>query len=148
VVVTSSSPLGIGPEVRLGALTEDELGAVIGAGPGDLRHAVWVASGGIPGAARSLAGQLADLPPEEDPLLHLALRARSSVRFLDVDIGVVRLLEAALDRAGSGVVRARLLARLARELLGDASEGARRPVGRDSPVVPGAQGQHPPMTGR
>lgn len=126
LVVTASSPLGIGTEVRLGALTEDELGAVIGAGKEDLRHAVWVASGGNPGAARALAAQLADLRPQDDPLVHLALRVRSAVGFLEVDVGVVRLLEAALQRAGTDVVRARLLARLAGALLGDASEGARR----------------------
>ena len=59
-------------------------------------------------------------------MVHLALRAPSTARFLDVDANLVRLLGAAADRADGNGTRARVLARLARELLGDASAAARR----------------------
>jgi hypothetical protein len=53
-------------------------------------------------------------------------RAASSVSFLDVDANLIRLLESAVDRADGDVTRARVLAKLARELLGDASAATRR----------------------
>jgi hypothetical protein len=126
VVATSSVPLGIGQELRLSGLSEDELAVVVGDVRDDVREAVWVASRGQPGAARSFVAQLAGLPEDRDPLVHLALHARSTAQFLDVDVALVRLLEAAMDRAPTDGDRARLMARLARELLGDASAGARR----------------------
>jgi hypothetical protein len=128
VVVTSLLPPGAGTELRLGGLTADELAAVLpDLGP-QARHAVWLASGGLPGVARSLA---ADLPVGTDiarvgPLVWLALTAPSQAEFLDVDTGLVRLLELALPQAPDDSTRARLLARLARELLGDSSAGPRR----------------------
>ena len=54
------------------------------------------------------------------------MRAPSSATFLDVDTNLVRLLEVAVGRADNDGIRARVLARLARELLGDASASARR----------------------
>jgi hypothetical protein len=54
----------------------------------------------------------------------LAATARSE--FLSVDDDLVRLLELALPRAADDGSRARLLARLARELLGDPLAGQRR----------------------
>src|SRR5215468_8111706 len=64
--------------------------------------------------------------PGADPVVYLALRVTSTARFLDVDTNLVRLLEEAADRADSDGTRARVLAKLARELLGDASAAARR----------------------
>jgi hypothetical protein len=50
----------------------------------------------------------------------------STAEFLDLDVDLVRLLEAAAGRVGDDGTRARVLARLAYELLGDASAGPRR----------------------
>jgi hypothetical protein len=126
VLVTSAEPLGLGRELYLGGLTEEEVAAVVGPLPADARHALWVASRGLPGVARSLAATLADLGADDDPLSHLALHAPSTAEFLDLDVDLVRLLEAAAGRAGDDGTRARVLARLAYELLADASAGPRR----------------------
>ena len=126
VVATAAAPLGVGRDLRLSGLSERDLAAVVGEMPAGQRHAVWVASRGMPGTARTLAGQLADLPPGRDALVHLALHAAQRGEFLGVDDGVVRLLEGALTRAADDASRARLLARLSRELLGDPLAGPRR----------------------
>ena len=126
VVVTSAVPLGVGRDLRLGGLSEGDLAAVAGEMPNGQRHAVWVASGGMPGPARTLAGQLAGLPPGRDALVHLALHAAQRGEFLGVDDGLVRLLDRALARSADDASRARLLARLSRELLGDPLAGPRR----------------------
>jgi hypothetical protein len=126
VLVTSAVPLGVGRELWLGPLTPAEVGAVTGEKRPQVRHALWAASHGMPGVARSLAATLAGLPPDEDPVLQLALLAESAEGFLDIDAGLVRLLETALDRAAGPDARARLLGRLARALLGDAASAARR----------------------
>jgi hypothetical protein len=126
VVVTASAPLGLGREVHLAGLTEQELAAVVGSVPADAVHALWVASRGLPGVAQVLAATLADLGPDGDPLTHLALHAPSTAEFLDLDVDLIRLLEVAADRAGDDGTRARVLARLAYELLADAAAGRRR----------------------
>ena len=126
VVVTSVRALGVGTELRLSGLSEDELAAVLPDLAPQARHAVWLASGGLPGVARSLAADLAASDDQADPLVHLALTAPSQADFLDVDTGLVRLLELALPRAPDDNTKARLLARLAHELLGDSSAGPRR----------------------
>jgi hypothetical protein len=126
VVVTSVLPPGVGTELRLGGLSEDELAAVLPDLAPQARHAVWLASRGLPGVARSLAADLAASTDETGPLVSLALTAPSQAEFLDVDTGLVRLLELALPQAPDDSTRARLLARLARELLGDSSAGPRR----------------------
>ena len=59
-------------------------------------------------------------------MVHLALHAPSRAEFLDIDAGLVGLLETAADRATGDLARARVLARLGYELLGDASAGPRR----------------------
>ena len=74
----------------------------------------------------SLAGRLGGLDPGGDPVARLALLAPSQVTFLAVDPPLIRLLETAAGRAVDGPLRARVLARLARELLADSSAGARR----------------------
>ncbi len=126
VVVTSLLPVGLGTELRLGGLKEDELAAVLPDLEPGIRHGVWLASGGLPGVARSLATELAGTGGDRDPLVHLALTVPSNAEFLDVDFGLVRLLEMALPQAPDTTTRARLLARLARELLGDSAAGQRR----------------------
>src|SRR5215472_2308736 len=126
VMVISVLPPGFGTELRLGGLSEEELAAVASDVPPEAQHGLWLASGGLPRAAISLAAELAACRDEVDPLVHLALTAPSRAEFLDVDAGLVRLLEMAIRRAPDEATRARLLARLAHEMLGDASAGPRR----------------------
>ena len=126
VLVTASAPLGAGQDMRLGPLEEEDLGAVVGESRPEVRRALWLASGGMPGPAVSLASRLGDLDPGADPVVHLALSAPSQVTFLAVDPPLIRLLETAAGRAVDGPLRARVLARLARELLADPAAGARR----------------------
>ena len=126
VVVTSVLPVGLGTEMRLSGLSQEELAAVLPDVEPRVRYGVWLASGGLPGVARSLASELTGSRGDLDPLVHLALTAPSQAEFLDVDTGLVRLLEMALPRVPDSTARARLLARLARELLGDSSAGPRR----------------------
>ena len=126
VVATAQTPLGAGRDLRLAGLAESELGDVIGDMPAGQRRAVWAASGGMPGIARMLAGQLDALPPGRDALVHLALHAAQRGEFLAVDDSLIRLLETALGRTGDEGIRARLLARMSRELLGDPLAGPRR----------------------
>src|SRR5215468_6946079 len=126
LIATAAAPLGVGPELRLTGLSEAELAAVLGGLDAEAAHAVWMASRGMPGVARPLAHELASLGPGGDPVVYLALRVTSTARFLDVDTNLVRLLEEAAGRADSDGTRALVLAKLARELLGDASAAARR----------------------
>jgi hypothetical protein len=126
VIATAAAPLGLGPELRLGGLSERDLVAALGGLDAETGHALWMASRGLPGVARRLADEVADLGEHDDPVVHLALRAPATAAFLDVDTNLVRLLEAAAGRAADDGLRARVLARLARELLGDASASARR----------------------
>ncbi|HEY3683376.1 MAG TPA: ATP-binding protein [Streptosporangiaceae bacterium] len=125
VIATSARPLGPRPELRLGGLREADLAAAVATADADAGHALWLASRGLPGVARRLAGELTG-PGDGDPVVRLALTAPSTVPFLDVDTNVVRLLEAAAERTRDDATRSRVLARLARELLGDASAAARR----------------------
>ncbi len=126
VVVTSSRPLGLGRQLDLTGLAEPDLTAALpGLAPAH-RHPIWVASKGLPGVAKHLAKSLRDLPAGRDPLVHLALAAVARSEFLSVDDDLMRLLEQALPRATEDGPRARLLARLARELMGDPLAGERR----------------------
>ena len=126
VVATSKRPLSIGHELRLGPLDETSIGELTGPRAPEVRHALWVASRGRPGVARSLARELDEDRTGTDPMVALALRASSETSFLEVDVALVRLLERALASAADAAARARLAARLASELLGDASAAARR----------------------
>ncbi len=126
VLATAHTSLGIGPERHLTGLDEDDLGTLLDEGRPDVRHALWIAARGLPGRARALAAELNALAPGVDPLVHVALRTPSAAEFLDVDLALVDLLELAATRAGDDATRARVLARLAHELLGDASAGRRR----------------------
>ena len=130
LVVTARDAVGFGQQVRLGSLSEPELAVLMPDLPDAAVHAVWLASGGWPGAALGLAGELAGLElltrSAADLVAHLALTVPSRAPFLDLDVGLLRLLEAAAGGALPPTTRARVLARLARELLGDASAAARR----------------------
>jgi hypothetical protein len=126
VVATATTPLGVGGDSRLAGLRESELAEVIGNRPAAQRNAIWVASGGWPGTARKLASQLDGLPSGRDPLVHLALHAVQRGEFLQVDDGLIRLLEAALARTSEAGIRAMLLARVSCELLGDPLALSRR----------------------
>jgi tetratricopeptide (TPR) repeat protein len=106
-------------------LSEAELTEAVEVGP-EAGRALWIASGGLPGAAFALLPRLADVPGGVDPLVHLALNARPATRFLDVDVTVARLLEAGIEQAAGDAERAVLQARLACELLGDTAAGERR----------------------
>lgn len=143
VVVTSVLPVGVGTELRLTGLSEDELAAVLpGLAPQD-RRAVWLASAGLPGVARSLAAELAGDTGTADPLVRLALRAPSQAEFLDINTSLIRLLELALPQAADDATKARLLGRLARELLADSSAGPRRRALTDEAVKLARASQDP-----
>lgn len=126
VLASSTTALGTSPEVQLKPLGEEDLAPLAGDLPTESRRALWVASRGLPGAARSLADELRALDPDQDPLVHLALRAVARTDFLVVDVTLVRLLEGALACTHDDATRARLLARLASALLGDPSAALRR----------------------
>ncbi|MET8140896.1 ATP-binding protein [Sphaerisporangium sp. NPDC005288] len=126
LVVTARDPLGLTPELRLGGLAEPELAELVADLPAEAVHAVWLASGGLPGPALALAAGLAGSPAAGDAVAQVALAALSGASFLDLDVGLIRVLEDAAERALPPATRARVLARLARELLGDASAAARR----------------------
>ncbi len=125
VLVTSREPLGIGAEVWLGALSPTAMGVLTGEKRPEVRYALWLASRGLPGPGRTLA---AHIEPSgiNDPVVALALGMASGEGFLEVDSGLVGLLELALAGEARDPDRARLMARLARALLGDPVAGGRR----------------------
>ncbi|GIF63440.1 hypothetical protein Ais01nite_14750 [Asanoa ishikariensis] len=124
VVATSRQPLGVGTELRLGGLSEPDLAELVGNLPDGAVHALWLATGGVPGPALRLAAELAG--SSGDAVVQLALTTPSRAEFLELDAGLIRLLEEATTRPGPAETRARVLARLARELLGDPTSAARR----------------------
>jgi tetratricopeptide (TPR) repeat protein len=130
VLVSSTTGLSVGRELRLGSLAEPDLAlllAEVGVVDPVAVRTLLVASRGLPGAARAFAAELAGLPADVDPILHLALNVVTETSgFLIVDGAVLRLLELAVDRATDDATRALVLAKLARELLGDATSTARR----------------------
>ncbi|MEV4539823.1 ATP-binding protein [Asanoa sp. NPDC049518] len=124
VVATSREPLGVGTELRLGGLPEADLAELVGNLPDGAVHALWLATGGLPGPALGLAADLAG--SSGDAVARLALTTPSRAEFLELDAGLVRLLEEATTRPLPPATRARVLARLARELLGDPTSAVRR----------------------
>jgi tetratricopeptide (TPR) repeat protein len=126
VVVTASAALGTGQEIRVGPLGEDDLGAVVGEDRREVRRALWLASSGLPGPGLALAAQLGDMEAGTDPVVQLALRAPPRATFLAPDPPLIRLLEMAAGREMGGSLRARVLARLGRELLAEPGAAARR----------------------
>jgi hypothetical protein len=124
VMVTSTEPIDLAPRLTLGALTERELSDLIPGLSADAVHALWLASAGWPGAALDLAADLGTA--DTDAVIDLALTTPSRAEFLTLDVGLIRLLESAATRIVPPATRARLIARLARELLGDPSAAKRR----------------------
>ena len=90
VLVTSRTPLGIDSEVWLRPLSPAGIGVVTGETRPDVRHALWVASRGLPGPARALAATL-DADAGGDPVVALALSTESAEGFLEVDAGLVQV---------------------------------------------------------
>ena len=130
--------MGIGDELWLTPLSPAAIGVVTGETRSEVRHALWVASRGLPGPARALAAAL-DTDVEGDPVVALALGAVSEEGFLEVDTGLVRLLETALGRAVEDRARARLLARLAHALLGRHRCSGQAPRTRGGRACPGPE---------
>lgn len=126
VLVTAVSPIGMGQEIRLEPLSEDEVARLTGPVNPETKRALWVASGGLPGPAQELAARIRDSSGEQDVIAHLALNAPSRTWFLSVDTSLIRLVETATREAHDDSMKARLLARLARELLGDPTAAERR----------------------
>lgn len=126
LLVTAREHTGDGTELRLGGLPGAGFAMLVPGLPPDAVHALWLVSGGLPGPALSLAERLRSLGGDADPVVHLALAAPSRAQFLELDLGLVRVLEAAAERPLAPAVRARVLARLARELLADTTAVARR----------------------
>ena len=143
VIATSVLSIGVGVELALEGLSEDELSAMLPDLTGPECRAVWQASRGLPGIARALAANLTRDWDDGDPLAQLALTVPSRAEFLDVDPGLVRLLEDAIPRVRAGSVKARLLARLARELLGDATASSRRRLLADEALELARQADEP-----
>ncbi|MFI5844541.1 hypothetical protein ACIA8K_33075 [Catenuloplanes sp. NPDC051500] len=111
-------------------LTEVELGRLLVGLPAEVVHAIWLATGGWPEAAIDLATGAASAGSAEDETVdavaRLALRVPARGEFLVPDVAVIRLLETVAAQPLPGAVRARVLIRLARELLGDPSAVGRR----------------------
>ena len=126
VVVTSADPLGVGDDVWLGPLTAAQLAIVVGEDRAAVVDAIWSASRGRPGPAKNLAGVVRTLDSDRDPVVGLALSVTSGEGFLELDAGLIRLLETALARSADDRSRALLLARLAHALLGEAAVAERR----------------------
>ncbi|MFG1923000.1 hypothetical protein [Cryptosporangium sp. NPDC048952] len=124
VLVTAAVPLGVPPELHLGGLAEPDLAVLLPTLSAAAVHAVWLATGGVPGPALDLAATLDGSGP--DAVLRAALATPSRAGFLELDPGLIRLLRAADGWSLSAGLRARVSSRLARQLLADASAAGRR----------------------
>jgi len=125
-LVALGNSIGMRSELQLAPLTRAEIGEMFPVLGPDAQKALHLASGGLPGPVTSLASVLAVSGPGADPVVTLALAATSSTSFLAVDPTLIRLLETAAARHCGHGDRARLLARLARELLADSTAAGRR----------------------
>jgi hypothetical protein len=125
VLITASEAGGSGRHLHLTPFTESELADLLPGRPGGTVHAIWLLTAGWPGPALDLA---AAVPPGagEDAVVELALASPSRGEFLALDMALIRLLEEYASRPLPPAVRARVLVRLAGELLGDPSAAARR----------------------
>src|SRR2546421_8892335 len=68
VLATAGTPLGGGRDLKPAGLAEAQPGPGVWGIAAGQQRARWVASGGMPGTARMLAGQLDNLPPGRDAL--------------------------------------------------------------------------------
>jgi hypothetical protein len=140
VLATATASLGLDPEVRLGGFPEPQLAVLLGL-PSPAVHAIWLASGGLPGPALELADGLSPAAGVGE-VVGRALDRPSRTGFLTPDTGLIRLLEEIIAgwpalslpalslpasySAGEAAFRSRVLSRLARELLADPTAAARR----------------------
>jgi tetratricopeptide (TPR) repeat protein len=124
LLATAQGWVGPTAELRLRALTEAELAQAMPELPADAAHGVWLLSSGLAGHARALADELSGA--DGLAVLTLALNGQSRAEFLQPDVGLIRLLEESTADGLPPSIRARTLARLARELLADPSAAARR----------------------
>ena len=92
-----------------------------------------------------MAADLAASGDDLDPLVHLALTAPSRAEFLDVDTGLSGCWSWPFRGRRTTARRARLLARLAHELLGDSSAGPRRRALADEALKLARDGGEPGM---
>lgn len=124
LLATARDSIAQAAELRLRALTEAEMADVLPELPADAVHGLWLLSAGLPGHACELADDMAGT--DGLAVLTLALSGQSRSEFLRPDIGLIRLLEESVEAVLPPTVRARVLARLARELLADPSAAPRR----------------------
>ena len=122
VLVTSTAETGFEAQLRLEPLTRSQLAELLPGLTEDQVYAVWLATAGWPGPALALAATV----PAEEPVGALALSRPSRAEFLTPDVALIRLLEEAAARPLPSAGRARVLARLSRELLSDPSAAERR----------------------
>ncbi len=123
VLVTKVQPREHG--LYLAPLTEAELAELLPGLPRATVHAVWLLTAGWPGPALELAAAVPG-GADEDAVVDFALTSPSRGEFLRLDTALVRLLEEAASREQPPARRARVLVRLAAELLADPSAPARR----------------------
>jgi tetratricopeptide (TPR) repeat protein len=124
LLATAGGSIAQAAELRLRALTEAELTDVLPELPAGAVHGLWLLSAGLPGHACALADEM--VGTDGLAVLTLALNGQSRAEFLQPDVRLIRLLEEAAGGVLPPQVRARVLARLARELLADPSAAARR----------------------
>ena len=124
LLATARGSIAWAAELRLRALTEAEMADVLPELPADAVHGLWLLSVGLPGHACALADEM--VGTDGLAVLTLALNGQSRAEFLQPDVGLIRLLEESTGEVLPPSVRARVLARLARELLADPSAAARR----------------------
>jgi hypothetical protein len=124
LLATARGSIAQAAELRLRALTEAEMADVLPQLPADAVHGLWLLSAGLPAHACALADEM--VGADGLAVLTLALNGQSRAEFLQLDVGLIRLLEESTEGVLPPQVRARALARLARELLADPSAAARR----------------------
>ena len=125
VLITATGARGSGRHLYLPPLSEAELALLLPGRPPGTVHAVWLLTAGWPGPALDLAAAV-PLGAGEDAVVELALTSPSRGEFLTLDMALIRLLEEFASRPLAPAARARVLVRLAGELLGDPSAATRR----------------------
>jgi tetratricopeptide (TPR) repeat protein len=125
VLVTATEASGSGRHLHLTPLTRAELAELLPGRPAGMVHAIWLLTAGWPGPALDLAAAV-PLGAGEDAVVELALTSPSHGEFLTLDMALIRLLEEFASRPLAPATRARVLVRLAGELLGDPSAAPRR----------------------
>jgi tetratricopeptide (TPR) repeat protein len=125
VLATTTAAMGSAQHLYLAPLTQAQLAELLPGRTAAMVHAVWLLTAGWPGPALDLAAGV-PLDSDQDAVVELALTAPSRGEFLVLDMALIRLLEDAASRAPAPATRARVLVRLAGELLADPSAATRR----------------------